>query len=385
VFGGTGVEFKTEQVAAMGASPDGKGIDFLLGKTLLGSVNPSTLAPWSDCNTTVANETLWKCRGYGAARCSLVPCVKTFNASVVAGKLTETLLNTSTNWGTPITPYAPVVTGKLNITISTRYNTSYMVDTECLNANERAMLSEQGYEIDSTQRWLGYNMTFNWAGLGPVTNLSNNTFPESMAIRSCIYGSDEIFRVGMSSYLNTTFSGLVTSGEPGIGQFLGSQQLTTIYNYGNVNFDSVALTFENISTTITSYMRQNGVMYYSVPATGIATQRRTCVAIRWAWVTFPAALVALTLLFFVLLVLETWPTQTSGGRNNPGIFKTNPLPLLHHGLWYSERTARNPFDSSADTTDLKTMKELARNTTVKFNSSLDRNMARLEVQDEHDT
>jgi hypothetical protein len=357
----------SQQMAAAGAVNISLGLDFLLGATDFGTNNPATGFPWPDCNTTDAKETLWKCRGYGAARCRLAPCVKTFNASVEAGKLTETLLNTSTNWGVPY----------LGSFIS------YILDTQCINTDERTMLIKGGYNIDPQQRWLGYNVTFD------MFNLTSNTFPESMAVRSCIYGSDEIFEQSLSYWFGPTLAGFVTGPwlfpEAPLGQFEGSQALQTIYNYGNVGFDTVAQTFENVSISLTNYMRQNGISNFSVPAIGIATQDRTCVAIRWAWLTYPAALVALTLLFFVLMVLQTWPSPTSAkGQNNPGIFKSNPLPLLYHGLWHSEWSVHDRYDSTTDTADLKAMKELAENTTVKFNSSLDGNVARLEVQDEHE-
>ena len=358
----------TEQMAAAGPLNSSLGLDFLLGATDFGTNNPVTGNPWPDCNTTDAKETLWKCRGYGAARCSIEPCVKTFNASVEAGKLTEILLNTSTNWGYP----------------SMNSFLSYMLDTECINPDELTMLSKGGYNIDPQQRWLGYNVTFD------VWNLTSNTFPESMAFRGCIYGWDEIFTQSLSYWFGGAFTGFVTGPwnvpEAPLGQFDGLQPLQTIYNYGNVSFESVAQTFENISISLTNWMRQNGVTNYSIPAVGFATQDRTCVAIRWAWLIYPAALVVLNLCFFVLMVVQTWPSSTSSKRqNNPGIFKTNPLPLLYHGLWHSEWTVHDRYDNTTDTADLKAMKELATETRVKFNSSLDGNVARLEVQDDHDT
>ena len=358
----------SQQMAAAAPFNTSFGLDFLLGASQFNTSNPATGNPWPDCNTTDAKETLWKCRGYGAARCSMKPCVKTFNASIEAGKLTETLLSTSTStgWGYP----------------SEGGFMQYMIDTECINTVERTMLLEGGYKIDPQQRWLGYNVTFN------IWNLTSNTFPESMAFRSCMYGIDGIFVESLAYWFGPAFSGDVVgpwnAPEEPLGTFEGLQALQTIYNYGNVSFESVTQTFENISISLTNWMRQNGVANYSVPAVGIATQDRTCVAIRWAWLTYPAALVALTLCFFVLMVLQTWPSPTARGQNSPGIFKSNPLPLLYHGLWHREWTVHDRYDNTTDTADLKAMKELATETKVKFNSTLDGNVARLEVQDEHD-
>lgn len=366
----------TEQMAVMGGTPgsdlNSLSVDFLLGLTNFETLNPSTMQPWSDCNTTVANQTLWKCRGYGAARCSLKPCVKTFNATIKAGKLTETLLDTSTNWG-------PLMSD---------YYTYFMLDTQCINPVEREMLIQGGYNIDPTQRWIGYNMTFEWVRLGESVVLINNSFPESMARRGCIYGQDQLFEVSFTSWFWDNFSGKITGPAPDLslplGSFQGSQQLLTIYDYGKVSFESVAQSFENISVSLTNYIRQNGNSNYSAPAVGHVVQYKTCVAVRWAWLTYPATLVALTVCFFVLMVKQTWPSEDSEGENSPGIFKSNPLPLLYYGLWHSEWNVHERYGNTADTADLKSMEELANNTTVKFNSSPYRNVARLEVQEVRD-
>jgi hypothetical protein len=44
-------------------------------------------------------QTAWGCRGYGAAQCSLVPCVRTYTATVSNGTVYETLMSTSRDWG----------------------------------------------------------------------------------------------------------------------------------------------------------------------------------------------------------------------------------------------------------------------------------------------
>jgi len=369
------------QMAALGLPPtsvtgiidwdDNPGlIDFLLGATTFGTDNPSTYAPWPDCNSTSANETLWKCKGFGAARCQLSPCVKTFKASVTSGRLIETLVDSSTNWG-----------GMLTATKS-----HYMLDTECINPIERVFLVREGHKLDPAQRWLGYDPGSNWEWLSNIGELTsaNNTYPESMWLRSCIYVHDQRFSSSIIQMFTNTTTGFLT-GPSSFGTFQGPQQLQTIYDYGNVNFESVAQNFENISISLTNHVRQNGIINYSIPATGISTQNRTCVAIRWAWLTYPAVLVVSNLCFFVLMVLQTWPSPSVKGQNSPGIFKSNPLPLLYHGLWHSEWTVHDRYDNTTDTADLKAMKALATETKVKFSSSPVGNVARLEVQDFLDT
>jgi hypothetical protein len=44
----------------------------------------------------------WACRGYGAAQCSLFPCVRTLTAAVTGGNLTEKAESFSARWGIDI-------------------------------------------------------------------------------------------------------------------------------------------------------------------------------------------------------------------------------------------------------------------------------------------
>ena len=83
----------------------------------------------------------------------------------------------------------------------------------------------------------------------------------------------------------------------------GPQILQTIYNYGDVSFNRVNSTFQNISDSITSFFRQNSFSKYSNPAKGVVIHDQTCLSVRWAWLAFPSILVLLTLIFFIVFPL----------------------------------------------------------------------------------
>ena len=367
--GGLGVwmvsETGTEEYAAMGATPvnsqDVPGeafvtsIDFVLGQNLMGTMNPSTGESWPDCNSTAANAT-WKCQGYGASRCQLFSCVKTFNASVNTGRLTETLIGTSSNWGGNGTDDALT-----------------MLDTHCINSGERQSLESLGYDIRDNERWLAYNITFmlsTWPEL-------NDTFPESMVIRDCLYAVDMTFMNSLDGYLVSLFSGNVTgpvvAPEAPLGEFSGPQALQAFFNFGDVTLQRVDDTFANITASLTNYIRQNSVANFSTPALGVASQDKTCIVVRWPWLLFPATLVLLTLIFFVLTLLETRPTGT-----RPDIWKSSPLALLYHGLAHEDGRGA-ALRASNNMAHIDGMQALADATAVKLNSSND-GVARLEVQ-----
>ena len=120
-----------------------KSFNFVLGKNIEGTQDPVTLYPWPDCNSATTNAT-WRCQGYGAARCDLFACVKTFTASVQAGKLTETLVDSASNW-----------------LINASNSVATLLDNQCLDSHERQALRNLGYKIEDNERWIPYNMT--WA------------------------------------------------------------------------------------------------------------------------------------------------------------------------------------------------------------------------------
>lgn len=354
-----------ESPPQMKTGPFPVSIDFVLAKDYLGIMNPSTGKPWDDCNSAVANQT-WKCRGYGASRCWLSPCVKTFAASMQAGVLRETLLSSSYSFQTSSGPYST----ELPITHAS-------LDTQCLNAHERHAVEGLGYKIKPDKRWLAFNISKT-----PKLQLLKRPnpkagFPESMASRGCLYAIDETFVVSLSEFLPYFFTGNVSGPaavfyDEQIGDFSGPQVAQAVFNFGDVSFGRVSELFANVTDSLTNYIRQNGDDNFSAPAIGIARQEKACIAVRWPWLLFPVALVLLTLIFFTLMVLETRPTG-----NRPEIWKSSPLALLYHGL-------DSPI--SKDGRDIRHMHEmqaLAKSTTVQLDTARD-NIARLQVQQSHD-
>ena len=281
--------------------------------------DPATGHPPSGCGTAATNDT-WYCKGYGAASCSLSPCVRTYTSTIEAGELHETQVSTSnstkSSWGHLVPPPLQIYIPYLG-----------MIDTVCLCASERQSLLKAGYHLDPSTRWLAYNLTFD-----PTTkNISSNaSFPESMLFNECIYILDNLFVSTLwDAYLKDVFQGTV-EGDAGRGDTIevlrGSQVLQSIYNYGGVSFDRVNSTFQNISESITSFFRQNSISKYNDPAKGVVMHDRTCLSVRWAWLTYPSALVLLALLFFVVVVIDTRPMG-----NRAPIWKSSPLALIFHG------------------------------------------------------
>lgn len=273
-----------------------------------------------------------------------------------AGRLRETLVSTSSQWGNGLDSGFMLT----------------MLDTKCIDPNERNSLEELGYKLTPSERFIAYNMTFphsKW----PL----DTTFPESLLARDCIYAIDYNFAYSLASYFTAILSGQVVGPlasnftqnlELPLGQFTGPQAVQSFFNFGNVTLDYVDHAFANLSESVTNYMRQNGAWNFSEPALGVAKQDKACIAVRWPWLAFPTSLVALTIVFFVVMVLETRPTGT-----RPDIWKSSALALLYHGL------AGEKALPTKDVDYVRGMQVLAESTTAQLNNKYS-GPARLEVQ-----
>jgi hypothetical protein len=106
---------------------------FLAGKTLFSDVglNGRTIDTITGCEGVSKDES-WLCRGYGAARRSFQPCIRTYNASVSAGVFNESVIEESAsllNWTLRSTHWTENNTTILN-------NFYAVLDLKCANRNE---------------------------------------------------------------------------------------------------------------------------------------------------------------------------------------------------------------------------------------------------------
>jgi hypothetical protein len=116
---------------------------------------------------------------------------------------------------------------------------------------------------------------------------------------------------------------LETSGEP---------WLKSLYHKGQSNFSTVEAYASQIARAMTKQtrlIRSFRDEHYGF-AKGTVMKTETCVQVRWAWIIFPASLIAFTIIF---LAITIWKTGRSGGRDQRyGIWKSSSLAVLLGGL-----------------------------------------------------
>jgi hypothetical protein len=320
--------------------------------------NPFTLKPVEGCSDPATNST-WACRGYGAAKCTFQPCVRTYNATVDAGVLKETLLDSSDpliDWGLGLSSEYRSGSGSLM---------RALLDVNCTTAEERQRLRDDGYKIDESVRWLPYNITFN------VTQATTPDvpFPQSMLEHRCLYLVNNEFARSLWEFLSdkdSIFTGIVGGFRFGsiFTMAQGPLSLQTIYNFSHVDFQSIDRTFQNVADSLTAYSRQNGQVNHSVPVAGEVLHYATCLSVQWSWIALPASLILCTLIIFIT-------TFIVNAKLRLPVWKSSPLALLFHGpggyAWHG-------FSRSLDTesvhclASVEGMEDTARNITVILNS-----------------
>ncbi|KAK8039440.1 hypothetical protein PG993_007851 [Apiospora rasikravindrae] len=312
-------------------------VRLIAGKTPIsnGHFDPSTGVPLDGCNAPdMQND--WRCRGYGAATCTLSPCVRMYNATVVNGRLTETLVSESGSlpWGT----------GFENAGLS-------MLDTLCLTEAEREHLRlDLGYKLDPKQRWVGFN-----ASSGDYAH--NNTLKtESLLNRRCLYTlsnefiRDDAFVQKLEPYMVGNLRGVGYAGDANDGlngilsdHFQGDLLPKKLYSSGRIDMGHIENTFANLSESLTKYLRTHASENYSTPAHGVVNYSTTCIEVQWPWLTYPAVIALLTLVLLSLVI------SVSYTRNKP-VWKASPLVWIHQsssqgelGRWWAMGHARPPW------------------------------------------
>ncbi|KAG6362858.1 hypothetical protein INS49_007953 [Diaporthe citri] len=209
----------------------------------------------STCNSN-ESERSWQCQGYGAATCSLRPCVRIYDATISAGVLEENLIASSseTAWG-----FVSDDGG------SPRYRA--MVDTQCSAENQTP--SNRNSSVES--RWLPYsfNLTVKTdPTVGAMYTLADEV--TSLLQSGCLYVvSDEAIMSTAARYLNGSLQSQADSfqsfesSESGYklltaGYVEGPEILRSIYHQGDTDLKRVQSVFANISDSLTTYIRSHG-------------------------------------------------------------------------------------------------------------------------------
>ena len=288
--------------------------------------------------------------GIGAARCSLYPCIKTYEATVKDGKLIE---HVKTTWTDLYFPDRAAL------------------DLKCLPQKDLDTVRAANYNFTPDQKWLlfdyGYDPrrehdAYPWDAL-PFLTIDKNV---SLSTTKCSYEAYYWSFNSIDSFLGNFFYGYLTGDDAtGLNPVTGPNVPLAIYNqilefnYTLASLDSI---FKSIANSMTVNMRRNGQDGANEPVLGYAARNETCVRVRWAWLTYPAALAALSFGFLFAMLWRTRRGDDEAERMRD--WKSNALPLLYHGFGSGDDKMRG--EGSDRLYRIDDMKEAARRTRVQL-------------------
>ena len=219
----------------------------------------------------------------------------------------------------------------------------------CARTNTAAIIDDRVVETE-VKRTLG---TGNWhrdrgdwaQGLLP-TDIAidpdepcSSWWPSGQEPPPCTYEASAPLIIALGDFFWGFWNGTVTGLTWG-GAAPDNDVLDVFFSIGVTNFTYVDNLLRGISNSMTSAIRLKGGVRDSSssgprraagPITGQVLRADTCIHIRWAWITLPAAMVFLTSL------LLTWTIVLHTSRKRRPAWKSSALPVLFHGLECADR------------------------------------------------
>jgi hypothetical protein len=266
--------------------------------------------------------------GVGAAYCSILPWVKRYRASVSAGRLSEEIVSTSNMWIWDYPVGSTVTKGAIIVACLPEETRNQLLELDFI-LKDNGLLSTPNLTTTVPETLWPFHSGGGSTGdywiptsEDPSQNIS---IPAECAYIVDIRFTDPRIQEFLDTYLYGNVG--IATGSAYFYDYADPPQLLAIYNNGNPRFEDLNETFANISDTLTQHIRRNGMQNFSGPAYGLILPEQTCIRVHWAWLSYPATLVALTLIFLVAMV-----TETRRGEMKSYDWKSEPLALIFRRL-----------------------------------------------------
>ncbi len=222
----------------------------------------------------------------------------------------------------------------------------------------------KGYYITDTTEWLKYK---------PAIDLAGGDYDNDSVPVCCLYQIDPTIQGTLHDFLTNLLQGNIT---PLFRAYRGPDILHKMYNNSYTSFSLVNDIFRNISDGITSNIRQTGNVtsgaFGSIPvlkntsdfifagnqlAVGTVFESDICLQIRWGWLSYPAFIITLAVVFIVCTILDgsIHTARPGNGESQEsiqgphsmfrptGVWKSSVLPLMFHGLEDQALRGANPL------------------------------------------
>ncbi|KAL9619902.1 MAG: hypothetical protein Q9160_005549 [Pyrenula sp. 1 TL-2023] len=219
-----------------------------------------------------------------AVRCSIYPCIQTYSATIVNSILQETILSTI--------PIRKTNTSAVEITTSPNLTYSLVTDEKLRNGTwNQCKVSKE--LTPATPVPISVNKTL-------AIDNSNASAPLQYYERDCVWSIGYLVGLGFNQILSQLYDREFFFGSTeNTFQTVGPGQLKYLYRNGTANLSSTNEYLSRLTGTLTAIVRQRGDSGPDRWAFGHVLESRTCVGVKWAWLSLPALLVVLSIAFVI--------------------------------------------------------------------------------------
>lgn len=294
-----------------------------------------------------------------AYKCAVSPCIYEFSANISNGQLFETTISRTM--------------------VEDWLVNQGLVDTACLDASAVQDMEDLGYSV-LDRRYVFFDININphypEAAIGHyMYNKIRDTSQSPAAINKGFYigNSSEwtlseagrrvvpsryIFQINnmveysrASTWSKNYFTGNVNTGT---GYDMGGSivprsfyMLGRNYSMAGQSLEAISGVMQNITDTMTTYIRWHGNKNMSEPAQGEAHRYAVCVAVRWGYIAYSGGIIFSLFIFLPMMIINT---RSAGSRDKQHgdpfdlpqqhDFKSSALAVLFHELESQENDQR---------------------------------------------
>lgn len=188
----------------------------------------------------------------------------------------------------------------------------------------------------------------------PGTDSSRSNYSTSWWPQDCVYLIAETPTAGLGASLHGFLGRESLEFDYWNKRAKGNLWSVNLWRNGSATLETVQAAMDGLSQSITARWRQGDEVSNNVgPVVGTVWGDQTCVRVNWVWISLPAGLLLLTIVFLVLII-----TRTRSKRAH--VWKSSIFAVLFSGLDQDTRKADGPVGSLED------MKVAAERATVRL-------------------
>ena len=236
-----------------------------------------------------------------AASCAIFPCVKTYRAEIQNFVLNETELSTES-----------FQNHESGYTMWTKKILRHGKWFTCSNSTQPSSENNVPQFINST--------------VSNITGMETDVYAYTQ--QGCVWNFALETKFALGNYIasNVWYGGLdgsINLNSPAAAH--GNPWLEVMFNSGTATLRTLQAYINGLANTLTAVVRKYGDASEATVVAGTTYRAETCIVVQWAWLSLPATLLLLAIIF---LTVTIWRMET----RQVVLWKSSPLALLFHGV-----------------------------------------------------